>query len=91
MLIVFVKKWKMHLLLCVQGCLDPEGNRQKSVAAMLCNFAKYTAERPSLLDHREDTGVSRTREGGGGARPLPGDQCPLTPYVARNCDIFKRK
>lgn len=36
-----------------QGCLDPEGKRQKTVAAMLCNFSKYTADKPSLLDHKE--------------------------------------
>jgi len=36
-----------------QGCLDGEGKRDKSVVAMICNFSKSTAERPSLLDHKE--------------------------------------
>ncbi len=36
-----------------QGCLGPDGIKQKAVAAMLCNFTKYTAEKPSLLDHHE--------------------------------------
>jgi len=35
------------------GCLDPHGNRQKSVVVMLTNFSKPTKEKPSLLDHKE--------------------------------------
>ena len=35
------------------GCLDKDGQRQKSVVAMLCNFSKSTADKPSLLDHKE--------------------------------------
>jgi len=35
------------------ACLDKEGQRQKSVVVMLCNFAKSTKDKPSLLDHRE--------------------------------------
>jgi len=35
------------------ACLDKEGHRQKSVVVMLCNFAKSTKDKPSLLDHRE--------------------------------------
>jgi len=40
-------------LYCVQGCLDGEGKKQKSVVAMICNFSKSTADKPSLLDHGE--------------------------------------
>jgi len=36
-----------------QGCLDNKGERQKSVVAMICNFSKSTADKPSLLDHKE--------------------------------------
>jgi len=36
-----------------QGCLDSNGERQKSVVAMICNFSKPTADKPSLLDHNE--------------------------------------
>jgi len=36
-----------------QSCLDSEGKRQKAVIAMLCNFSKPTADKPSLLDHNE--------------------------------------
>ena len=35
------------------ACLDKTGERQKSVVVMLCNFAKSTKDKPSLLDHRE--------------------------------------
>jgi len=35
------------------GSLDSEGRRQKAVTGMACNFAKPTADRPSLLNHRE--------------------------------------
>jgi len=35
------------------GCLDSKGERQKSVVVMITNFSKPTAEKPSLLDHKE--------------------------------------
>jgi len=35
------------------GCLNKAGERQKSVVAMICNFSKSTADKPSLLDHKE--------------------------------------
>jgi len=35
------------------GCLDSQGKRQKSVVVMITNFSKPTAEKPSLLDHKE--------------------------------------
>lgn len=35
------------------GSLDSEGNRQKAVAGMVCNFPKPTADRPSLLYHKQ--------------------------------------
>ena len=33
--------------------MDSNGERQKSVVAMICNFSKPTADKPSLLDHNE--------------------------------------
>ena len=35
------------------ACLDKEGERQKSVVVMITNFSKPTADKPSLLDHKE--------------------------------------
>jgi len=35
------------------GSLDRNGNRQKAVASMVCNFPKSTAEKPALLQHRQ--------------------------------------
>jgi len=35
------------------GCLGADGQRQKSVVVMITNFSKPTAEKPSLLDHKE--------------------------------------
>ena len=33
--------------------MNAEGEKQKSVVAMICNFSKSTADKPSLLDHTE--------------------------------------
>jgi len=35
------------------GCLGAGGRRQMSVVVMITNFSKPTAEKPSLLDHKE--------------------------------------
>jgi len=35
------------------GCLDDQGNRQKSVVVMITNFSKPSKDKPSLLDHKE--------------------------------------
>ena len=35
------------------GCLKADGTRQLPVCAMICNFTKPTAEKPSLLTHDE--------------------------------------
>jgi len=35
------------------GCLNPDGERQVSVGAMMGNFSKSTESKPSLLDHDE--------------------------------------
>ena len=35
------------------ACLSGDGQRQKSVVVMLCNFSKATKDKPSLLDHGE--------------------------------------
>lgn len=35
------------------GSLDSSGKRQKAVAGMVCNFAKPTGDRPSLLYHKQ--------------------------------------
>ena len=37
----------------IQGNLDRNGNRQKSVTAIACNFPRRTAEKPALLGHAE--------------------------------------
>ena len=37
----------------VDGRLLPDGRYQRPVVALVCNFAPPTADRPSLLDHRE--------------------------------------
>ena len=35
------------------GTIGADGQRQKSVVVMITNFSKPTAEKPSLLDHKE--------------------------------------
>jgi len=35
------------------GSLDRHGRRQKAVASMVCNFARPSATKPALLQHRE--------------------------------------
>lgn len=37
------------------SCIDPNGKRQPGVCAMMANFSKSTADKPSLLDHGEVT------------------------------------
>lgn len=35
------------------GCIQPDGKRQISVAAMVANFTKPTEDKPALLTHDE--------------------------------------
>lgn len=43
------------------GCLQSNGTRQISVAAMLANFTKSTKDRPALLSHDEVSVTMRYR------------------------------
>ena len=36
-----------------QGSLDRQGNRQKAVATMICDFPNATDDKPALLEHNE--------------------------------------
>ena len=36
-----------------QGSLDSAGERQKAVAAMVCNFPRAAADKPAFLKHRQ--------------------------------------